>query len=105
VKTTKTIIPGLFLIPGMKFLMILWRRLQAVPPTAISCLSWNCRGLGNPLAVWDLRQLVKTKQPIFLFLMETKLQSNKLHALRSSMGYEGLFSIDPIGEKGGLALL
>jgi exonuclease III len=39
-------------------------------------LSWNCRGLGKPSAVRDLRQLIKTHQPDLIFLSETKLQKS-----------------------------
>jgi hypothetical protein len=48
--------------------------------------------------------MVKDKKPHFLFLSETKVQSKKLQSLRRSMGYEGMFHIDPIGKSGGLAL-
>lgn len=38
----------------------------------------------------------------FLFLIETKALSNKLHAVRRSLGFEGLFTMDPVERKGDL---
>ena len=38
----------------------------------MSCLSWNCRGLGNPQTVDELVTLVGKKDPNVGFLMETK---------------------------------
>ena len=39
----------------------------------MSCLSWNCRGLGNPQTKAELADLVGKKDPTFVFLMETKV--------------------------------
>lgn len=38
------------------------------------CLSWNCRGLGNPSAVRALKKLLKAQCPDIVFLMETRLK-------------------------------
>jgi hypothetical protein len=42
---------------------------DAAPPPIMSLLSWNCRGLGNPQTVRDLRQMVKEKRPKVVFIM------------------------------------
>jgi hypothetical protein len=47
---------------------------------------------------------VKEKNPHFLFLMETKMRTEYLQRLRIKFGYEGLFTVDPLGKSGGLAL-
>ena len=39
----------------------------------MSCLSWNCRGLGNPQIVEKLIALIGNKAPKLVFLMETKI--------------------------------
>jgi exonuclease III len=78
--------------------------LAVVVPAAMNLLSWNCRGLGNPRAIRDLRLLVKEKQPTLLFLMETRAKNKKLQAIRRLLGFEGMFSIDPVGLSGGIAL-
>ena len=36
-------------------------------PTAMSCLSWNCRGLGNLRVVRSLCDFVKSHVPVFFF--------------------------------------
>jgi len=73
-------------------------------PIAMNLLSWNCRGLGNPQTVRELRRMVKIKHPLLLFLMETKVSIGRLQNLRLAMGFEGLLSVDPVGRSGGLAL-
>lgn len=70
----------------------------------MSLLCWNCWGLRNPQVIRELRQLVINKQPHFLFLMETKVSLFKLQRLRSSLGFEGMIQVDPVGRSGGLAL-
>jgi hypothetical protein len=70
----------------------------------MSCLAWNCRGLGNLRTVRDLYHLVKDKRLTFLFLMETKMKKELLQRMRSKMGFEGLFTVEPVGRSGGLAL-
>jgi hypothetical protein len=68
-------------------------------------INWNCRGLGNPKAVRNLRLLVKEKRPNFLFLIETKSSKNQMDQLRSILGFHGVFVVDTVGCTGGLALL
>lgn len=71
----------------------------------MSCLSWNCRGLGNPLAVLALRELVKTHKPGLVFLFETLAHHNKIEEVRRSIGFNGCFSVDKIGRSEGVAIL
>jgi exonuclease III len=49
-------------------------------------LSWNCRGLGKPSAVRDLRQIIKAHQPNIVFLTETKFQSSDFLVRTNSFG-------------------
>jgi hypothetical protein len=67
-------------------------------------LRWNCRGLGNPRIVRELRQLVKNKRPEVVFIMETKMLSTKLDPIRSKLGFKNVFGVDSCGKSGGLAL-
>jgi exonuclease III len=72
-------------------------------------LSWNCRGLGKPSAVRDLRQLIKTHQPDLIFLSETKLQKSDFLLRNKSFGNTFLnfvvdCTISPRNRSGGLAL-
>ena len=67
-------------------------------------VSWNCRGFGNLRTVRELCRLVKEKKPNIVFLMETKLRSNKMERVRVQLGFEYMFVVDSIGKSGGLAL-
>lgn len=70
----------------------------------MSVLSWNYCGLGEPHTVQMLVELVKCKKPNFLFLIKTMCNKTKLESLKVKLGYEGLFTVDPTGQSGGLAL-
>ncbi|KAF5465338.1 hypothetical protein F2P56_015356 [Juglans regia] len=71
----------------------------------MSCLSWNCRGLGNPRTVRELHCLVKTKVPNFVFLMETKCKRSKVEKIKRLLNMEYSFVVDCKGLSGGLAFL
>ena len=71
----------------------------------MSFFSWNIWGLGNPHSVKVLSNLVWLKQPKIIFLMETKVDSNKIEHIRESLGFEGSCIIDSYGNKGGLIML
>jgi uncharacterized membrane protein len=40
-----------------------------------------------------------------VFLIETKVKSMKVERLRISIGFDGMFHVDPIGRSGGLVML
>jgi exonuclease III len=71
----------------------------------MSVLSWNCRGLGNPVTVRDLNRLVKEKKPDLVFLMETKMNNKKCDFIRIKLGFDYSFCVDCVGRSGGLLLL
>lgn len=70
----------------------------------MNCLGWNCRGLGNPCTVRVLGDLIKDRRPDVLFLSETKSKANKIEGLRIKFGYSQCFSVDAMGQGGGLAV-
>lgn len=70
----------------------------------MSTLSWNCGGLGNPWTVRELLGMVCKQQPNFIIIMETKFVTCQMEQVRLRMGYEGLFCVDCVRLKGGLAL-
>ena len=73
----------------------------------MSAISWNCRGLGNPLIVKALQKVVLEKDPILVFLMETKLEVSKMDEIKRKIErQQGLVvpSVQFWGG-GGLALL
>ena len=70
----------------------------------MSCLSWNCRGLGNPEAVRELRSIVKLEGPTLLFVMETKINAKRVEDLKYTLGFGGCFAVDSAGLSGGRCL-
>jgi exonuclease III len=70
----------------------------------MSLISWNCRGLGSPNAIPDLKYLVRHFNPDLLFLTEMLVHRNKIEELRYLLGFDFCFSVDRIGRGGGLAL-
>ncbi|XP_074361140.1 uncharacterized protein LOC141701372 [Apium graveolens] len=55
----------------------------------MSCISWNCRGLGNPRTIRALNDLLKDHNP----------------ELRVHFGFDSCFLVDKVGRSGGLAVL
>ena len=70
----------------------------------MSCLSWNCRGLGNPEAVRELRNIVKQEVPALLFVMKTKIRAKRVEDLCYQLGVAGCFAVDSEGLSGGIGL-
>ena len=70
----------------------------------MSCLSWNCRGLGNPQAEEELVTLVRDKGPMLIFLMETKVEKSVLVKIGRKMQYNNCFKVPHHNTGGGLAL-
>ena len=71
----------------------------------MSCLSWNCRGLGNPQTEAELADLVGKKDPTLVFLMETKVDSDVIEKLSRKMQFKNFFVVPRHNRGGGLALL
>ena len=70
----------------------------------MNCLSWNCRGLGQPHEVLELTEMVKKYNPYIIFLMETRSKECYLKKLCSKLRLENLFTIPQFNTGGGLAL-
>ena len=70
----------------------------------MNCLSWNCRGLGNPRRVRELSDLVKAKAPKVVFLMETKKKKAYLERIHCHLSFDNLFIVPWRNLSGGLAL-
>ncbi|KAL9413721.1 hypothetical protein AB3S75_042249 [Citrus x aurantiifolia] len=68
----------------------------------MSCLSWNCCGLGHPRTFQVLVDLARTKKPD-IFLMETLCHRDKLKCIKIKLGYAGLFDVEKVGRSDGLA--
>lgn len=68
-------------------------------------LLWNCLGLGTPLTVRALRDLIRAEDPKIVFLMETRMTSKQMKRLKFKLGFDCGIFVDRVGLGGGLALL
>jgi exonuclease III len=60
-------------------------------------LSWNCRGIGNPVTVRELHDLAKDYAPSVLFIMETQISKYRMENLRFSLGFDAGFAVNNSG--------
>jgi exonuclease III len=68
-------------------------------------LSWNCRGLSNPSAILNLRNLARGHQPDILILSETLSKNQHMEHICVSLKYNSCLAIDVEGHSGGLAVM
>ena len=68
------------------------------------CLEWNSQGLGNPVAVRELRNVTKQEGPSLLFVMETKISAKRVESLKATLGFAGCYAVDSNGLSGGIGL-
>lgn len=61
--------------------------------------------MGTPLTVQHLRALVAQEKPNMVFLMETKNKNNVLERVRKRIQFQSMFTIEPVGIAGGLAIM
>lgn len=57
-------------------------------------LSWNSRGLGNPLAVRALTKLVKDEDLDVVFLMETKRTTFEMETVKKRLKLGNMVEMD-----------
>ena len=70
----------------------------------MSCLNWNCRGLGNGATVRELRELAKKFAPTVLCVLETQVNKARVEGLRHTLGYDKAFAVSSSGRSGGLGI-
>jgi len=70
----------------------------------MSCLSWNCRGLGNTATVKELRDLAKDVALTVLCVLETHVYKSRVEGLKHTLGYANAFAVSSSGRSGGLAI-
>ena len=71
----------------------------------MSCLAWNCRGLGIPRAKKELEDLIRAQAPLIVFLSETWADKEQLERLKYNVKFASLFVVNSQDRGGGLALL
>ena len=70
----------------------------------MSCLAWNCRGLGNLRTGRELVDLVWTKDPSVVFLAETLIDEARLEFIQNSINFYHRLVVPKVGRNGGLVL-
>ena len=70
----------------------------------MSAIAWKCQGAGAYLTKQHLRELHRCFLPSFLFLSKTKNNYYFLQDFQFEFGYNKLFTVEPEGRSGGLAL-
>ena len=70
----------------------------------MSLLCWNCHGLGNPLTIQELGDIVRAQDPAVVFLAKTWLDEARLLELRNKLGFGATFGVSRVTRGGGLAL-
>lgn len=67
-------------------------------------ISWNCRRIGNPTIVKELRDLAKDYTPSVLFIMETHIDKYRVENLCYTLGFDASYAVSSSGRSGGLGL-
>ena len=71
----------------------------------MSAISWNCGGLGNPLTVKALQNVVLEKDPTLVFLMETRFNVTEKDEIKRKIERQQGLLVPSVRRGGGLALL
>lgn len=70
----------------------------------MSCISWNCRGLGNAATVKELRDIVKKYAPSVMCVLETQIHITRVEGLKKTLGFDNAFAVSSLVRSGGLGL-
>jgi len=60
--------------------------------------------MGSKWIISYLREIWHKHKPDFLFLSETKQDSEFVQGFQTHFGFDNLVTVDPVGRSGGLAL-
>ena len=71
----------------------------------MKALVWNCRGVGSPLTIPQLREVVRLHSPVLVFLSETKKNKSYLNKVKQGIQFDNVFVVDPVSIAGGLAVI
>ncbi|CAA0810711.1 Unknown protein, partial [Striga hermonthica] len=67
---------------------------------------WNCRGLGGPSIVSQVKEAIRFHHPTLVFLSETRKNKDFTKTVCSKLGFENRWLVsEPNGQSRGLLLL
>ena len=70
----------------------------------MSCLFWNCRGLGNLRTEKELGELIQVKDPSVVFLTETWADEARLKKIKRDFDFCNMFFVDRNNQGSGLVM-
>ena len=70
----------------------------------MSCIVWNCRGLGNQLVVQELADVLQAKAHVVVFLAETLADEARLDYVKDWIRFDKKFFVQRINKGGGLVV-
>nr|POE97648.1 hypothetical protein CFP56_48157 [Quercus suber] len=89
-----------------------WKRLareikkeSKTPLSLLTILAWNHRGMGSALAVRTLADEVRSKDPLLVFLIETKTGKSKMKGIRIKVECTQGIIVPSDGRSRGLAMM
>lgn len=78
---------------------------EVAPPSLITIIVWNCRGMGSSLVVRTLADEVKAKDPLMIFLAKTKTGDSRMKGSQNKLEYRQGITIPSDGKSRGLAMM
>ena len=70
----------------------------------MNTLCWNCRGLGDPATVHELRDITRECAPTVLCVVETQIAKYRVEGLASTLGFDNAFGVGSSGRSGSLCI-
>ena len=70
----------------------------------MSTMGWNCRGLGDPATVPELRDLARLNSPSILGVVETQIAKYRVEGLANTLGFDHAYGVGSSGRSGGLCV-
>lgn len=71
----------------------------------MKALAWNCRGLGGPSTIWQLKEAIRLHLPDIIFLSETKQKKGFVNTVCKRWKYKDRWVVvDPTKRSGGMVI-
>lgn len=82
-----------------------WRWLHCYTARIHDYFELELSGAWEPQTIRKLKCLINVKLPTIMLLMKTKCSISKIKTISSKLGFLNYFTIDIVGQKGGLAMM